>query len=157
MPVTAPAILALAAALSLHSAVALAQEALPPVDPAISSMTPDQKVAARQKAMKADNRVLRDARNANGDAAVAAATEVLQNFVNFPALFDDPATNTTMSKASSDVWKDLDTFNGLFVQGRQQVAAMLAAAKSGDTAGYGAQLRALGQTCFECHQSYRID
>ena len=153
---TKPAFVAALAMLLLGSMTVFADEALPPVDPAIAAMTADQKVEARQKAMKADGMLLRQARQATGDAAVEAATTVLQNFVNFPALFDGNANNT-MSKASSKIWDDFGTFTGIFEAGQKDALAMLAAAKAGDQAGYAAAFKSLGGTCFKCHQSYRID
>jgi cytochrome c556 len=156
MPIRRPALFALAAVLSLGSLAAFAQEALPPVDPAIATMSVDQKVEARQKAMKQDGQLLRKAGAATGDAAVEAATTVLQNFINFPALFADGANNTK-SKASSQIWQDFDKFSALFVEGQGHAAKMLAAAKAGDTATYQAETKSLAGLCFQCHQTYRID
>ena len=156
MPISKPALFALASLLSLGCLSAFAQEALPPVDPAIATMTVDQKVDARQKAMKEDGRLLKAAPGLTGDEAVKTATEILQNFTNFPALFADGANNT-ISEASSDIWKEFDQFTALFTKGQGDAQALLAAAKSGDTTAYNASLENLKKVCGECHQRYRID
>lgn len=155
MPMLRPALFAIAL-LAFAGGAPLAAQTLPPVDPAIASMSIDQKVELRQKLMKEDGMLLRQARSATGDTAVQAATTVLQNFVNFPALFADHANNT-ISEADSRIWDDFDAFADIFRQGQLDAANMLAAARSGDQAAYQAAYKSLGQKCFECHQSYRID
>lgn len=124
------------------------------VDPAIANMTADQKVEARQAAMKDDGRVLKGARDLTGDQAVTAATTVLQNMTNFPALFADGATNDK-SEALPIVWQEFDKFTAIFDKGREDAEKLRVAAASGDTAAYAASLKALGQVCGECHQTYR--
>lgn len=151
-----PAIIATVAILAIGSLSAFADEALPPVDPAIASMSVDQKVEARQKAMKEDGGLLRQAAKATGDDAVKISTTVLQNFVNFPALFADNANNTK-SEASSTIWQEFDKFTDIFKAGQQDASKMLAAAKAGDQAAYQDAFKSLGQRCFQCHQTYRID
>jgi cytochrome c556 len=146
------AFVATAATLALAT-LALAQE-LPPVDPAIAGMSNDELVAARQDAMKEDGRVLRGAAQATGDEAVAIATTVLQNFVDFPALFREGSL-TADSDAQPAVWEQWDKFEGIFLKGQTIAAQMLAAAQSGDTATYGKSIEALGGLCFECHQTFR--
>jgi len=155
MPLSRPAILSIAV-LALLAGSGAAQQTLPPVDPAIDTMSVDQKVEMRQKLMKEDGLLLRQARSATGDAAVQAATTVLQNFVNFPALFADGANNT-ISEADSHIWDDFDKFADIFRQGQVDAGNMLAAAKAGDQAAYAAAYKSLSQKCFECHQTYRID
>jgi len=151
-----PALVAIAAIMLLGSLSAFADDALPAVDPSIATMTADQKVAARQAAMKEDGGVLRAAAKASGDSAVKAATTVLQNFVNFPALFADGATNAK-SEADPKIWTEFDKFTDIFKAGQQDASKMIAAAKAGDQAAYQDAFKSLGQKCFQCHQTYRVD
>jgi cytochrome c556 len=151
-----PAIIATAAIMLLGSLSAFADDALPPVDPAIANLTADQKVEARQQAMKEDGGVLRKAARATGDDAVQAATTVLQNFVNFPALFADGATNAK-SEADPKIWQEFDKFSDIFKAGQLDASKMITAAKAGDQAAYQDAFKSLGQKCFQCHQTYRVD
>ena len=151
-----PAIFATATVMLLGSLSAFADDALPTIDPAIATMTADQKVEARQKAMKEDGGVLRQAAKATGDDAVKAATTVLQNFVNFPALFADGATNAK-SEADPKIWQEFDKFSDIFKAGQLDAANMIAAAKAGDQAAYQDAFKSLGQKCFQCHQTYRTE
>jgi len=151
-----PAIFATAAIMMLGSLSAFADDALPAVDPAIAAMTADQKVEARQKAMKEDGGILRQAAKATGGDAVAIATKVLQNFVNFPALFADGATNDK-SKADPKIWQEFDKFTDIFKAGQLDASKMIAAANAGDQAAYQDAFKSLGQRCFQCHQTYRTD
>jgi cytochrome c556 len=150
-----PAILAAAGLMLLGSLAAFANT-LPAVDPSIATMTADQKVEARQKAMKEDGGILRQAAKATGDDAVKIATTVQQNFVNFPALFADGATN---SKSSADpkIWQEFDKFADIFKAGQQDLDKMIVAAKAGDEAAYKDAFKSLGGRCFECHQTYRTE
>ena len=151
-----PALIATAALMMLGSLSAFADDALPSVDPSIATMSADQKVAARQAVMKEDGGVLRAAAKATGDSAVKAATTVLQNFVNFPALFADGATNAK-SEADPKIWTEFDKFTDIFKAGQQDASKMIAAAKAGDQAAYQDAFKSLGQKCFQCHQTYRVD
>jgi cytochrome c556 len=151
-----PAILATAAVMLLGSLTAFADDALPAVDPAIAATTADQKVEARQKAMKEDGGILRQAARATGDDAAKIATTVLQNFVNFPALFADGATNAR-SEADPKIWQEFDKFTDIFKAGQEDASKMIAAAKAGDQTAYQDAFKSLGQKCFQCHQTYRVD
>lgn len=155
-PLSRPAIFATAAVMLLGSLSAFADDALPTVDSAIATMTADQKVEARQKAMKEDGGILRQAAKATGDDAVKIATTVLQNFVNFPALFADGATNAK-STADPKIWQEFDKFTDIFKAGQLDASKMIAAAKAGDQAAYQDAFKSLGQRCFQCHQTYRTE
>ena len=118
-----------------------------------ASMTNDQLVAARQAAMKEDGRVLRGAPSLTGDAAVAAATTVLKNFTNFPGLFKQGSI-TPDSRALPAIWENWADFTARLNAEKANATAMLAAAKSGDTAAYLAAIKALDAPCSNCHLSY---
>ena len=149
------ALLSFAALLALGTIATLADD--PPkivVDPAIASMTADQKVEARQNAMKEDGGVLKGARDLTGDAAVAAMDKVIQNFTNFPALFADGATNNK-SEALPIIWTEFDKFTALFDKGRTAAEDMRTAALAGDQAKYLASFKTIAGVCGECHGTYR--
>ncbi|MEO8756174.1 MAG: cytochrome c [Devosia sp.] len=155
MPPTKFVMLGFAAILTLGTVAVLADD-LPAivVDPAIASMTVDQKVEARQAEMKADGGLLRGARDLTGEEAVKTATAVLQNFTNFPALFADGATNDK-SKALPIIWTEFDKFTAIFDEGKLVATKMREAAASGDAGLYADSLQAMGQVCSECHETYR--
>lgn len=155
MSVVKPAAVALAAVTLVMSLAALAED-VPAftVDPAIASMTPEQKVHAREAAMKADGGALQKASKTMGADAVKEIDIALQNFTNFPALFT-PDTQSIQSGALPVVWSDHDKFLAIFEQGKADLLALRAAAMGTDKAAYGAALKTVGGLCFECHQTYR--
>jgi cytochrome c556 len=133
--------------------VAIAQTTVV-VDPAIATMTNEQLVDARQQAMEDNGRTLRGAQNATGEQAMAAATTLLQNFTNLPALFKEGSI-VGDSKALPLIWENWDDFKARFDHDAEAAAKMLAAAQSGDTAAYGAAIQEIGQSCGACHMTYR--
>lgn len=136
--------------------VAVFADDLPAVDPAIAAMTADQKVAAREAAMKEDGQILRNALKVGKEEQIKISTKVLQNMVNFPALFADGATNAK-STADPIIWKQFDDFTGLFKQGQATAADMLAAANTEDSAKFQAAFKAIAGLCNDCHKTYRMD
>ena len=153
MPITKLAPLSLAFVAVLGIAAVFAQDAT--VDPKIAGMTADQKVSARQAAMKADGKALKAAlTGATGQDAIDAAQTLVQNFTNFPALFADGATNDK-SEALPIIWTEFDKFSAIFNDDAAQAKLMLAAAKSGDKAGYVAAGKAIAGSCDKCHATYR--
>lgn len=136
-------------------AVAFAQDATPvAVDPAIAAMTNEQLVDARQNAMKQNGGILRGAGGLTGAEAVTAATTLLQNFTNLPALFKEGSA-TDKSKALPAVWANWEDFKARFDHDVELATAMLTAAQSGDTAAYGAAVQGIGESCGGCHMTYR--
>ena len=154
MPIYKLAALSFALIAGLGVATVFAQDVV--VDPKIASMTADEKVAARQAAMKEDGQQLKASGKATGADAVKIATIVLQNMTNFPALFADGATNDK-SEALPIIWTEYDKFSAIFTKGQDASRAMLVAAQKGDAAGYQASLKALAGVCKECHDTYRED
>ena len=155
MPLSRLAALSFASLLSLGVIAVLADD-LPAVDPSIAGMSADQKVAAREAAMKQDGQILRNALKASKDDQIKIATTVLQNMVNFPALFADGATNAK-SEADPIIWKQFDDFTGLFKKGQAAAADMLAAANAGDSAKFQTAFKTIGGLCNDCHKVYRTD
>jgi cytochrome c556 len=155
MPLSKITAIAAAVLLTAISATAIAQT-LPTivVDPAIAAMTDDELVTARQDAMKEDGGILRTAAGLVGDDAVAAATELLQNFTNFPALFREGSI-TPDSHALPIIWEQREHFDAIFEKAQAGATAMLQAAIDEDDLAYGDAVRGLTQVCGECHQTYR--
>ena len=151
MPMNKLALAAIAATLSL-TAIAFAQDIV--VDPAIASMTNDQLVKARQDAMKQNGMTLRGAADLSGADAVAAATVLLQNFTNLPALFKEGSA-TADSKALPTIWENWDDFKARFDKDAASAQLMLAAATAGDSAAYAAAADEIGKSCGACHSTYR--
>ena len=154
MPFTKLAFSTFAAVILLAAHGAIAEDAPIVVDPAIATMTVDQMVEARQAAMKQDGGLLRSAGTLTGDDAVAAATTLLQNFTNFPALFPEGSINDK-SGALPVIWEKFDDFTAIFAKDAETSKAMLVAAQTGDMEGYTAAIKAIGASCGECHQTYR--
>lgn len=153
MPMKSPLIVAIVAVLSL-GAVAIAQDTpTVAVDPAIASMTNEQLVDARQKAMEDNGRAMRGAQQL-GPTSVDVATLLLQNFTNFPALFRE-GSNVPPSKALAAVWENWDDFKARFDANAAASARMLAAAQANDAAAYTAAFQEIGQSCGGCHMQYR--
>lgn len=155
MPLSKITAIAAAVLVTALSATAIAQT-LPTivVDPAIATMTNEELVKARQDAMKEDGGILRNAAGLVGDDAVAAATELLQNFTNFPALFREGSI-TPDSHALPIIWEQWDQFDGIFKKAQADATAMLQAAIDEDDVAYGDAVQALSQVCGECHQTFR--
>ena len=152
MPLKSPLILAFALALT---AVAVAQDTpAVVVDPAIATMTNDQLVEGRQNAMKQNGMTLKGAGALTGDEAVAAATILLQNFTNLPELFKEGSI-TDKSKAQPNIWENWDDFRARFDHDAEAATRMIAAAQSGDSAGYQAAIKEIGESCGACHMTYR--
>ena len=143
--------LAFVAILSL-GAIAVAQDMM--VDPAIAGLTAEQKVDARHALMEENGRVLRTAMRATGAEAEQAATTLLQNYLDLPALFPE-GSNVGKSKALPQIWERFADFEAIAKSGQDAATAMLAAAKAGDADAYGAAARTLGGTCGQCHQQFR--
>lgn len=153
MPISKLAPLSLVLVAALGVAAVFAQDAT--VDPKIASMSNDELVAARQQAMKDDGKALKAAlTGATGQDAVTAAQTLLQNFTNLPALFKEGSA-TDKSQALPIIWTEFDKFSAIFAGDAANAKLMLAAAQSGDTAGYTAAGKAIGASCGQCHQTYR--
>lgn len=151
MPMKSALVLAFAAALTLGS-VAVAQT-LPAVDPAIATMTNEQLVDARQKAMEDNGRALRGAQQL-GPTSVEVATLLLQNFTNLTALFKEGSSGGS-SKALPAVWENWDDFKARLDANIAASSRMLAAAQANDAAAYTAAVQEIGQSCGSCHMQYR--
>lgn len=155
MPLSRIATFAVASLLTLGVASSLVAQDTSLIDPAIAGMTADQKVGARQSAMKEDGGLLRSAGNLTGAEAVAAADKLIHNYANLPGLFTEDTKGNPNSKALPALFDNLDAFNGIFAAGLKAAQDARAAAEAGDAAAYGAALQIIGGTCGTCHQQFR--
>lgn len=150
----------LAAALVLSSGVligALAQTQTP-------ARTPAEQVEYRQSQMTVlrDNartisRFLRDGQGAMADV-VTAARAMNQVAQDIPALFPaGTAVGVGDSEALPVIWEDWPAFTETAGNARTAMAALLAAAESGDAEAVRTRFAAAGQACGSCHETYRHD
>ena len=156
MPMPKLAVAALAAFLALSTQIVAQDTPTIVVDPAIAAMTNEQLVEAREAAMKQNGMLLRGAAGLSGADAVAAATTLLQNFTNLPALFREGSI-TPKSKALPLIWENWDEFKSIFDADVAASKLMLAAAQSGDAAGYSAAIQEINNSCRTCHSKFRSD
>ena len=154
MPIHKVALLALAASLAFTPLTFAQDTSTVVVDPAIAAMTVDQMVEARKSGMKQNGMTLRGAAALTGSDAVAAATTLLQNFTNMPALFPEGSI-TANSKALPAIWENWDEFKAIFDADAEAATLMLAAAQSGDNAAYTGAIQKIGESCNTCHQKFR--
>jgi cytochrome c556 len=131
---------------------AIAQDIV--VDPAIAGMSAEEKVEARQAAMRENGGILRNLGTMSAADASAAATTLIQNFTNLPELF---AADTIVgdSKALPLIWEEKAAFDAIFTQAKDAAMAAKTAADSGDVAGAAAAAGAIGPLCGQCHGKYR--
>jgi cytochrome c556 len=145
MPHMKIALLTLAALLSAGTIAAASAD---------TPMTASAAVAARQAAMKQDGRALRGSTKFTSDAAVKALTIVEANYTKLPGLFPQGSA-TDKSSALPIIWTQFDQFSAIFKKGAAAATDGIAAAKAGDMAKYVADIKIIGGTCDECHQTYR--
>jgi cytochrome c556 len=117
-------------------------------------LTAEQAVQARQAAMKEDGRALRHADQLTGEDAIKVLTLVEANYTKLPGLFPKDSI-TRKSIAKPIIWEQFDDFTAIFRKGAAAATDGIAAVKAGDTAGYLASLKRIGDTCTECHKTYR--
>lgn len=118
----------------------------------------DDAIAERKQLMKSNGGTMRSAGGMSGADAVKVGETLVANFTMLKDLW--PADSQTGdTKAKSEIWNADGTVSDgyeLALTGSLAAAqAVLVAANAGDTAAYGAALKALGGTCGQCHGSYR--
>ena len=146
---------AVAAVLSVGAALnALAQDFV--VDPAIAGMTVEQKVEARQNAMRQNGGIVRGLGEMSpADASIAAST-LIQNLTNLPELFAaDTMGADVETKALPLIWEEKEAFDAIFAAAREHALAAKAAADAGDVAAAAAAAGQIGPFCGQCHGKYR--
>lgn len=141
-------LMAIAGLMTLGAAVAIAQDAF------VAPATAEEAVAMRSAVMKQGGGIMRSAGELTGAEAVAAMQTLKDNYMHMPALFPEGSI-VGESKALPAIWENWDAFVAIAKTGEDAAAAGLAAAQSGDAAGYAAALQAIGATCGQCHQQFR--
>lgn len=118
-----------------------------------ASMSDQQLVETRVAAMKQNGKILRGAKSLTGQAAIDAASTILNNFSNFPKLFR-PGSITADSRALPKIWENWGDFSARLATEKANASNMLAAAKAGDKKAYLAAIEALKAPCSNCHTAY---
>lgn len=140
--------MAVAGLMTLGVVAVVAQDAF------VAPATPEEAVSLRKALMKEDGGLLRSAGSLTGAEAVAAMQTLKDNYSHIPALFPEGSI-VGDSEALPAIWENWDAFVAIAKTGEDAAAAGLAAAESGDAAGYAAALQAIGGTCGQCHQQFR--
>lgn len=111
-------------------------------------------IAKRQELMKTNGQILRSAAGLTGDARVAAAQQIVDDFAMLGSLFpEDSQTGNT--KALPAIWTDKDGFMQAYSAAVAASVSLLTAAQSGDDAAWGSAVKQMGATCGGCHTKYR--
>lgn len=137
----------------LGAALIVVAAALASAAPVVAAMTDAQLVATRVAAMKQDGMLLRGAKSLTGQEAIDAATIILKNFTNFPALFRKGSI-TADSRALPVIWENWGDFTARLAAEKANAQAMLAAAKAGNKKAYLAAIEDLKRPCSNCHLAY---
>ena len=111
-------------------------------------------IAKRQELMKSNGGTLRAAGSATGDAAIAAARTLVDNFAALADLWPEDSMEGN-TKALPVVWSYNEGFMVAFSKSVDAAANLLAAAQSGDAAAYQAAFGELRGSCGGCHDTYR--
>ncbi len=122
-------------------------------DPALSGT---DAIARRQELMKSNGQTLRGAGGLSGDAAMAAAQTFQQNFMELHELFPEDSQSGHDTEALPAIWENKDAFTAKLDEALAAAKDVETAAKSGDATQYKAALKQLGDVCFSCHQTYRV-
>lgn len=134
------------------AATAFAQDLV--VDPAIAGLSAEDKVEARQAAMRENGGIVRGiGAMAAAEAATAAGT-LAQNLANMPALFA-PDTIVGDSRALPLIWEEKEAFDAILAAALGKALEARAAAEGGDVAAAAAAAGAIGPMCGQCHDKYR--
>ena len=149
MPTKQITAMAIAGLMTLGVVGAMAQGAF------VAPATPEEAVAMRKELMRVDGGILRGADPLAGPEAIAAMQLLKDNLTHIPALFPEGSI-VGDSEALPAIWENWETFVAIAKAGEDAVAVALAAAEAGDAGGYAAALQAIGGTCGQCHQQFRV-
>lgn len=120
----------------------------------ISATAQDNPIAARQALMKENGGIMRGAGNLSGEEAAAAAEKMAANFATLQTLFPEGSTGAD-SEALPGIWENFEAFNAIFAKDQKLATDAAAAARAGDTAAYADAIKQIGNSCGECHRTYR--
>lgn len=147
-----------AAALLATASYALAQEKVskdqaPAVDKARSDFMKSNGAQVKVLTSVAKGEATLDAK------AVAAAQKLNSNaqevLTHFPAGSGDDVLPKSRAKAS--IWKNWDQFTKDAGHLKTATAALLVAAKSGNTSDFDAKVKGVNDACGACHKAFRTD
>ncbi|MCK6452353.1 MAG: cytochrome c [Alphaproteobacteria bacterium] len=125
-----------------------------------ASMAQGDPIAQRKALMKSNGDAMKAIKavvDAKGPTApvVPEAAKIASNLKSAAAHF--PAgSDTGDTKASPDIWKNLDEFKKLDESSTAAAMKLEASAKKGDAAVVAADFGELGKSCGACHQKYRL-
>ena len=129
----------------------------------VAALTPQQTIDARHanyekmgKAMKAMGAELKSGAPNKGvlvASAKAIAAVAPQQGKLFPA--GTGPSSGLKTDALPTIWTDRATFDGLNARLVTEANKLVAVANSGDGSAVGAQMKALGGVCGECHRKFR--
>jgi cytochrome c556 len=91
----------------------------------------------------------------DAEAVKAALTTLAEVGKTFPDHFPAGSETGLDTEASPKIWESMDDFKAKSTKLATVAEAQLAAMPA-DQAGVGAALQAIGPTCGDCHQSYRL-
>ena len=125
--------------------------------------TPEEQVKQREEAMetfgdsaKILTGFVRDGRGSIDDVKAATA-KMAQVSAELPTLFPEgTAVGIGKSAAKSEVWTNQADFQTKVKGAQDAIAALDAAAQSGDAAKVKAAFPIVGQACGACHETYRV-
>lgn len=120
------------------------------------AMAPQEVFDMRQHQMRDFGRMMREMRNADGDAMIGAANVYVEGFARLPDLFPEGSI-VEGSHALPLIWEDWEGFLAVVDKGNEAAAQLRIAAESGDQAAFMTAARALGPVCQECHDTYRAE
>ena len=91
------------------------------------------------------------------DAAVVqtALETISANMKAFPDQFPAGSETGMESEAAPAIWENMDDFRAKSQELASEADTLLASVPA-DQAGVGAAMKALGATCGDCHQTYRL-
>ncbi len=150
----------LGVSMSFRFACALALTALVAVS-AVPASAQEAAVKERQDLMGSfgewSKTLAAAAKGAPLDAAVVkAAEDVSAGMKKIPALFPAGTGSDKMkNRAKPEIWADMAKFTAYANDGVATYSALAAAAKSGDSAAYGAAFTKANGVCNECHRDFR--
>jgi cytochrome c556 len=91
----------------------------------------------------------------DAEAVKAALTTLAEVGKTFPDHFPAGSETGLDTEASPKIWESMDDFKEKSIKLATVAEAQLASMPA-DQAGVGAALQAIGPTCGDCHQSYRL-
>jgi len=117
-------------------------------------------IEKRQAAMKgnsADAKAIKAAVESKDYATVEAkAKDIMGTADKIPSLFPKGST-TGKTKAKPEIWEKSEDFGKAAKNLSKAAGELAAAAKSGDDAAVGTQVKALGDACGACHKQFRAE